>query len=135
METLGDGTVQSKMLPGCSDGGSSGGNGSGEPEGGVAGRRVLCEYGLSFLDQMMAVATATTVIAYLMYTVSDETVARFGSRALIYTTPFVIYGIFRYLYILHQRDGGGDPAVAVAKDGPMLINFLLWVTTTLFIIY
>lgn len=98
-------------------------------------RKVLVHYSLPFLDQMIAVATACTVIAYALYTVSEETVARFGTRNLIFTLAFVLYGIYRYLYLIHERKTAGNPTTAVLKDRALLLNCLLWIAATLFIIY
>ena len=69
-------------------------------------RPILQEYNPYFLDQMIAVVTASTVIAYCLYTISPETVAKFGTTNLLYTVPFVLYGIFRYLYLIHQQVSG-----------------------------
>jgi len=98
-------------------------------------RKVLAQYSLPFLDQMISVATACTVIAYALYTVSEETVARFGTRNLIFTLPFVLYGIYRYLYLIHERKSGGNPTNAVLHDRPLLVNCLLWGVVTFLIIY
>lgn len=69
-------------------------------------RPILKEYSAYLLDQMIGVVTASTVIAYCLYTVSEETAAKFGTNNLIFTTPFVLYGIFRYLYLVHQKGMG-----------------------------
>jgi 4-hydroxybenzoate polyprenyltransferase len=98
-------------------------------------RKVLTEYNIAFLDQMIAVATACTVMSYALYTIADETVARFGTRNLIITIPFVIYGIYRYLYLLHQKKIGGNPTSALLTDPPLLLNGLLWLGTVILIIY
>jgi 4-hydroxybenzoate polyprenyltransferase len=98
-------------------------------------RKVLKHYSSYFLDQMIAVVTSATVISYMLYTVSEQTVQFFGTRNLIWTVPFVLYGIFRYLYLVHQKAEGGDPADAISRDTPMLLNFLLWVMTCIIIIY
>ena len=98
-------------------------------------RQVLAHYSLPFLDQMIAVATACTVIAYALYTVSEETITRFGTRNLIFTLPFVLYGIYRYLYLIHERKSGGNPTSAVLHDRPLLFNCLLWVAVIFVIIY
>ncbi|CAB5115265.1 hypothetical protein D3OALGB2SA_2640 [Olavius algarvensis associated proteobacterium Delta 3] len=98
-------------------------------------RKVLTQYSLPFLDQMISVATACTVISYALYTVSDETVSRFGTRNLIFTLPFVFYGIYRYLYLIHERKSGGNPTSAFLYDRPLLINCLLWGVVTFGIIY
>lgn len=98
-------------------------------------RKVLSEYSLPFLDQMIGVATACTVMSYALYTISPETVARFGTRNLISTIPFVLYGIFRYLYLLHKKNLGGNPASTILKDNPLVLNSLLWLAAVVFIIY
>jgi len=101
----------------------------------VSHRKVLGEYSLSFLDQMIAVATACTVMSYALYTVSPQTVYRFGTRNLVFSIPFVIYGIYRYLYLIHQKNMGGNPTRELVRDVPLLINALLWALVVVLIIY
>jgi hypothetical protein len=84
---------------------------------------------------MIGVATACTVMSYALYTISPETVARFGTRNLISTIPFVLYGIFRYLYLLHKKDLGGNPASTILRDIPLVLNSLLWLAAVVLIIY
>jgi 4-hydroxybenzoate polyprenyltransferase len=98
-------------------------------------RKVLTQYSLPFLDQMIAVATSTTVISYALYTVSAETVSRFGTRNLVFTIPFVLYGIYRYLYLMHEKNEGGNPTKTVLRDWPLIINGLVWATVSFLIIY
>ncbi len=98
-------------------------------------RPILEEYNPYFLDQMIAVVTASTVIAYCLYTISPETVDKFGTTNLLYTVPFVLYGIFRYLYLIHQRYEGGTPETLIIKDKPLLIDIFLWIGTAVFILY
>ena len=98
-------------------------------------RPILKEYNPYFLDQMIAVVTASTVIAYCLYTISPETVDKFGTTHLLYTVPFVLYGIFRYLYLIHQRYEGGTPETLIIKDKPLLIDIFLWIGTAVFILY
>ena len=98
-------------------------------------RKVLGEYSLSFLDQMIAVATACTVMSYALYTVSPQTVYRFGTRNLVFSIPFVIYGIYRYLYLIHQKNKGGNPTGELVRDFPLLINAFLWALVVVLIIY
>jgi len=98
-------------------------------------RKVLSEYSISFLDQMIAIATASTVISYALYTIANETVSRFGTRNLVFTIPFVLYGIFRYLYLIHQKEMGGNPTSLMLTDLPLLLNVVLWFGTVVFIIY
>jgi 4-hydroxybenzoate polyprenyltransferase len=98
-------------------------------------RKVLAEYSTHFLDQMISVATACTLMSYALYTIADETVARFGTRNLIFTLPFVIYGIYRYLYLIHQKKMGGNPTSVLLADFPLFLNGLLWLVAIIIIIY
>ena len=100
-----------------------------------AHRPILAEYSEGFLDQMISVVTASTVTAYALYTMSPETVAKFHTRLLPLTLPFVLYGIFRYLYLLYRRDLGGNPSDLVVNDRALLIDALLWMLATFIIIY
>ena len=100
-------------------------------------RQILQEYSTVFLDQMIAVVTASTVLAYSLYTTSAETIANFGDSAhyLPLTIPFVLYGIFRYLYLVHRKESGGSPTQALLTDPPILINIGLWFVTVLVVLY
>jgi 4-hydroxybenzoate polyprenyltransferase len=98
-------------------------------------RPILAEYSAGLLDQMIAVVTASTVTAYALYTMSPETVAKFHTQLLPATLPFVLYGIFRYLYLLYHRRLGGNPSEIVIRDRALLINTCLWLATVLLIIY
>src|SRR5262245_2067370 len=89
-------------------------------------RPILGEYTAYLLDQMIAVVTASTLIAYTFYTISPETEAKFGTHWLGLTIPFPLYGIFRYLYLVHRREGGGSPADLLLTDRPLLICVALW---------
>ncbi|MDX1501004.1 MAG: decaprenyl-phosphate phosphoribosyltransferase [Thermoanaerobaculia bacterium] len=102
----------------------------------AAGQRpVLSHYSPAFLDQMTNVVTASTVIAYALYCVAPETVARFGTGALVYTVPFVLFGVFRYLYLIYQTRSPRNPTEAVLSDLPSLANLLLWVFAVTAIVY
>jgi 4-hydroxybenzoate polyprenyltransferase len=98
-------------------------------------RPVLKEYTPQLLDQMIAVVTASTVISYCLYTVSSETIEKFGTKNLLFTVPFVLYGIFRYLYLVHQKDEGGSPEALIIKDKPLLVDLFLWIATAMLILY
>ncbi len=100
-----------------------------------AHRPILKEYSPLLLDQMISVVTASTVVAYCLYTISDETVAKFGTTNLIFTVPFVIYGIFRYLYLVHQKNLGGSPEALILKDKPLLLALVLWIAVSAIILY
>ena len=98
-------------------------------------RPILKEYSPYLLDQMISVVTASTVIAYCLYTISEETVIKFGTTKLIYTIPFVLYGIFRYLYLIHLKSEGGSPEILIIKDRPLLVDIFLWIVAAIAIIY
>jgi 4-hydroxybenzoate polyprenyltransferase len=98
-------------------------------------RPILKEYNPHLLDQMIAVVTASTVISYCLYTISSETIEKFGTKNLIFTVPFVLYGIFRYLYLVHQKNEGGSPELLIITDKPLLIAVFLWIATAIAIIY
>src|SRR5438067_427448 len=91
-------------------------------------RKILDEYSIEMLDQMITIVTSSTLMAYSLYTFSSET-AR-GHRLLMLTIPFVIYGIFRYLYIVQKKGGGGSPAAELLEDAPLVVNLVLWVLTS-----
>lgn len=98
-------------------------------------RPILAEYSTGLLDQMIAVVTASTVTAYALYTMSPETVAKFDTPLLAVTLPLVLYGIFRYLYLLYRREMGGNPSELFLNDRPLLLNTLLWILTVVLVIY
>lgn len=104
-------------------------------DGAIGHRPILGEYSAYLLDQMIAVVTASTLIAYIFYTISPETEQKFGTSWLGLTIPFPIYGIFRYLYLVHQREGGGSPADLLLNDRPLLACVTLWVVAVVLIIY
>jgi 4-hydroxybenzoate polyprenyltransferase len=104
-------------------------------DGAASHRPILGEYSPYLLDQMISVVTASTLVAYVFYTISAETEAKFGTAWLGLTIPFPLYGIFRYLYLVHQRDGGGSPADLLLTDRPLLICVTLWALTVALIIY
>jgi 4-hydroxybenzoate polyprenyltransferase len=96
-------------------------------------RAILKEYSPQLLEQMMGVMTASTLVAYALYTQDPEAMG--GQKNLIWTVPFVIYGIFRYLYLIHKKDQGGDPAEILFEDWRMTLNILLWLGSAIFLIY
>ena len=101
----------------------------------VEHRSILREYSVAFIDQMINVVTASTVIAYMFYTVSPEVELKLGTRHLYLTVPFVLYGIFRYLYLVHRRGGGGSPTRALVTDRPLLTCVALWGVTVILLLY
>lgn len=104
-------------------------------DGATGHRQILGEYTPYLLDQMIAVVTASTLVAYVFYTISPETEQKFGTHWLGLTVPFPLYGIFRYLYLVHQREGGGSPADLLLTDRPLLVCVTLWALSVVLIIY
>jgi 4-hydroxybenzoate polyprenyltransferase len=104
-------------------------------DGAASHRRILGEYSSYLLDQMIVIVAACTLLSYVLYTISPETVEKFHTTALELTIPFPLYGIFRYLYLVHRREGGGSPADLLLQDRPLLACVVLWVVTAVLIIY
>lgn len=98
-------------------------------------RAVLSHYSPTFLDQMINVVTASSVIAYSLYAVAPETVAKYHSEKLVYTVPMVLFGVFRYLYLIYQRPGERNPTEAILKDVPFLANVAVWGLAVLWVVY
>lgn len=98
-------------------------------------RAVLVHYSPYFLDQMISIVTTSTLLCYIFYTLSPETVSHVGSNRLLFTVPFVIYGIFRYLYLIHQKRGGGDPSLLLLSDRSLLVAVLVWLAVAVTVLY
>ncbi|HTL44337.1 MAG TPA: decaprenyl-phosphate phosphoribosyltransferase [Vicinamibacterales bacterium] len=104
-------------------------------DGASSHRRILQEYSPYLLDQMIGVVTASTLVSYVIYTVSPETVQKFHTDWLGLTLIFPLYGIFRYLYLVHQKEGGGSPSDMLQNDRPLLACVALWALSVAAIIY
>jgi 4-hydroxybenzoate polyprenyltransferase len=98
-------------------------------------RESLREYSPYFLDQMISVVTASTVVAYAIYTASPEVQDKLGTDKLYLTIPFVLFGIFRYLYLVHQREEGGNPTQLLLNDRPLQADVLLWILAASLLLY
>lgn len=98
-------------------------------------RETLGEYSPLLLDQMSTAVTAATIISYALYTLDPATVAKVGSHGLELTIPFVLFGVFRYMYLSYQRDEGGAPERVLLTDRPLLVAVLLWVLTAVLVMY
>ncbi len=98
-------------------------------------RKVLTDYSVTFTNQMATVAAAGVVICYALYTVAPRTVSVFGTENLIYTTPFVVFGIFRYMYLEYLNQKGENTTQIMLTDLPMIVTVLLYALTTVLIIY
>lgn len=93
-------------------------------------RKILEEYSLEFIDNMLSIVTASTVMAYSLYTFSSS-----DNYNMMLTIPFVLYGIFRYQYIVYKKNEGGSPEETIISDAPLMINILLWVVCSILILY
>lgn len=98
-------------------------------------RTVLKEYSLNFIDQIVAMTGSGVILSYALYSVADKTVEKFGTERLIFTTVFVIFGIFRYMYLVYKKDKGENVIEVILADLPMVINLVLYVASALLIIY
>jgi 4-hydroxybenzoate polyprenyltransferase len=98
-------------------------------------RRILDRYSPYLLDQLIGVVTASVVVMYMLYTFSSEVMQKLGTENLFVTIPFVIYGVFRYLYLIHKEEKGGSPTRVMIGDAPILINVILWLITAIVVLY
>jgi 4-hydroxybenzoate polyprenyltransferase len=103
--------------------------------GATSHRPILREYSPYFLDQMISVVTTSTVVTYALYTMSPDVREKLGTDWLGLTIPFVLYGVFRYLYLIHQKSEGGDPSQTILTDRPLLANIFLWGGAVVAILY
>jgi 4-hydroxybenzoate polyprenyltransferase len=106
-----------------------------EPAAGGGTRKVLAYYSLNFTDQMATVAAAGVIICYALYTVSARTVSAFHTENLIYTTPIVVFGMFRYMYIVYMNRKGENTTEIILTDISMIVTVILYIITTTLIIY
>lgn len=98
-------------------------------------RAVLQEYSPSLVDQMISVATASALMSYALYTISENVEKKFHTDKLIFTIPFVLFAIFRYLYLVHNQNLGGNPEKVFIQDRAMLVDVLLWICSIFLILY
>jgi 4-hydroxybenzoate polyprenyltransferase len=98
-------------------------------------RPVLEHYSIKLVDELISVVTPVTILTYVLYTLDSVTVARFHSKHLYLTSLFVVFGIFRYLYLVHQKDLGGSPTQLVLLDFPLLLSILCWIVSFVLIVY
>jgi hypothetical protein len=97
-------------------------------------RRVLRDYSTAFLDQVIAMVTGATIVCYALYTVDDHTLEVLGNRGMLLTVPCVIYGLFRYIYLIYHRKTGQDPTDTLLRDLPTLINLIIWIVLSLLVV-
>ncbi len=98
-------------------------------------RKILDRYSPYLLDQLMGVVTASVVVMYMLYTFSPEVSSKLHTENLFLTIPFVVYGIFRYLYLIHKEEKGGSPTKVMISDLPILATVILWILTVIMVLY
>jgi 4-hydroxybenzoate polyprenyltransferase len=98
-------------------------------------RKILSHYSPYLLDQCIGVTTASVVVMYMLYTFSTEVMEKLGTANLFLTIPFVVYGIFRYLYLIHKQEEGGSPTSILINDRPILVNVILWLIMVIVVLY
>ena len=98
-------------------------------------RPVLGNYDIPFLDQMISVVSAVTIVCYIMYTLSPDTEERHSTTNLVYTVPFVLHGLFRYDYLLYRQNDGGNPTAIVLRDVPLIVTVAAWIASCVLILY
>lgn len=98
-------------------------------------RKVLAEYSISFTEQMAAISAAGIIICYALYSVSERTIASVGNEGLVYTTIFVVFGVFRFMYLVYMKSKGENATEVMLTDIPMIINSLLYIITAVYIVY
>jgi len=98
-------------------------------------RRVLDEYNAPFLDSLLIINASGVILSYMLYTVSDYACAKFGTKGLLVSSVFVLYGLMRYYYLLYVRKLGDSPAEVVLTDVPLLVSVILWALSSSLIIY
>jgi 4-hydroxybenzoate polyprenyltransferase len=106
-----------------------------DSESNTESRKVLSEYSTSLLDSLIGISAALAIVTYSLYVTDKQTIARLSNPYLVYTVPFVIFGLFRYLYLIQRRKAGSDVVEALVKDVPILIDVCLWTALTLMILY
>ena len=101
----------------------------------VAHRSALSQYSVRLVDQMISIVAGATLVSYMIYTASAEVEAKLGTRHLYLTAPFVAFGILRYLYLIDERDEGGDPASVLFHDRPLMLAVALWILADVALLY
>ncbi|MDO8433339.1 MAG: decaprenyl-phosphate phosphoribosyltransferase [Candidatus Binatus sp.] len=104
-------------------------------DGADAHRGALSQYSVKLIDQMISIVAAATLVGYMIYTASAEVEAKLGTPHLYLTVPFVAFGILRYLYLIDERNEGGDPARLLLRDRPLMLAVVLWILTDIVLLY
>lgn len=106
-----------------------------EIEGGGDTRKTLLDYNKELLDQLISITTTATLVSYIVYVINPDIQQKFHTRDLYLTVPFVVFGIFRYLYLTYSKGKGESPSEVIFSDLPFAVNIVLWVAVFVFIIF
>jgi 4-hydroxybenzoate polyprenyltransferase len=98
-------------------------------------RKALGDYSVALVDTALPMVTTSAIITYSIYTIWPATVAKLGTDKLVYTIPLVVYGFFRYLFLIREKGLGGNPSEILSRDVPLLVGVLLWIATVVGILY
>lgn len=98
-------------------------------------REALGEYSVRLIDQMLAIVASATLVGYMIYSASGEVEAKLGTHYQYVTVPYVVFGILRYLYLVQERDEGGDPSMVLLSDRQLMISVILWIGTEILLLY
>jgi hypothetical protein len=100
-----------------------------------AHRLNLSQYSVYFLDLMMTICATATIVTYALYAMANKDVYHFGGINLVFTVPFIMFSVFRYFFLVQQKNQGGDPTKLLIYDFPSIINGLIWGVSVIFIVY
>lgn len=98
-------------------------------------RQVLEEYPLDLIDRFLTISAATAIMTYVLYTMSPAVIDRFGPYGLVYTSFFVVFGVFRVLYLIYAKKEGGAPTRMLMHDAPFIVVVMLWLMSVVGVIY
>src|SRR5262249_46188402 len=104
-------------------------------DGAASHRNALSQYSIRLIDQMISIVAGATLVSYMIYTASAEVEAKLGTHYLYLTVPFVAFGILRYLYLIDERNEGGDPARLLLQDKPLLLAVVMWISADIILLY
>ncbi|MFH0735034.1 MAG: decaprenyl-phosphate phosphoribosyltransferase [bacterium] len=98
-------------------------------------RKVLKQYSLNYLDQLTTISATGLIVCYALYSVSEQTIQKFHTESLVFTIIFVVYGVFRYMYLMHNKNIGENPTDSIIKDSGMIVNLICYILVIVYIIY
>lgn len=98
-------------------------------------RQILAEYNKPLLDQLISIVASAIIVTYSLYTLAPETIAKFNTGNLVFTVPFVLLGVFRFLYLVYKKEKGGSAEKLMLTDLYLILVMLGWISTAFIVIY